>query len=180
MTGSRMTGGRAVIAEDFREAMGSVCCPVTVVTGLDGERPHGTTVSAFSSLSLEPPLVMVALDRTSDLLPIVRESGLFGINLMSHGQDELALTFARKGRDKFAGVSWREDHGAPRLVGASGWLACEVLELVHGGDHEIVVSLVIAAEPIEGAPLVYHRRQFGTHSYFAEVAVPDAASLGAR
>ena len=143
----------------------------------DGERPHGTTVSAFSSLSLEPPLIMVALDRGSDLLAIVRVARRFGVNLLSHLQDDLALRFAQKGREKFEGVPWRADRGVPHLVDASGWLACELHELVDGGDHEIAVGLVVAAEPIAGAPLVYHNRQFGTHSYFVGVDAPDSVSV---
>jgi flavin reductase (DIM6/NTAB) family NADH-FMN oxidoreductase RutF len=130
-------------------------------------------VSAFSSLSLDPPLIMVALDRDSDLLAILQRSRRFGVNLMTHLQDELALGFARKGADKFAGVPWREENGLPRLDDACGWVACELRDLVEGGDHEIAVGLVVAAEPIEGAPLVYHNRQFGTHSYFVGVDAPD-------
>ena len=164
----------AVSPDDFRSTMASVCAPVTIVTAMDGERPHGTTVSAFSSLSLEPPLVMVALDRGSDLLAIVRVVRRFGVNLLSHLQDELALRFARKGLDKFDGVPWRAEHGVPRLADASGWLVCELHELHDGGDHEIAVGHVYAAEPIAGAPLVYHDRQFGTHSYFVGVDAPDS------
>jgi len=163
--------------EDFRSTMASVCAPVSIVTAMDGKRPHGTTVSAFSSLSLEPPLIMVALDRGSDLLAIVRVARRFGVNLLSHLQDDLALRFARKGRQKFEGVPWRAEQGVPRLVDACGWLACELHELVDGGDHEIAVGLVLAAEPIAGAPLVYHNRQFGTHSYFVGVDAPDSVSV---
>jgi flavin reductase (DIM6/NTAB) family NADH-FMN oxidoreductase RutF len=162
--------------EVFRDTMASVCAPVTIVTAMDGERPHGTTVSAFSSLSLDPPLIMVALDRGSDLLAILRGSRRFGVNLMSHLQDELALTFARKGSDKFDGIDWRQEHGLPRLEDAGGWIACELRDLVDGGDHEIAIGLVVVAEPIEVAPLVYHNRQFGTHSYFVGVDAPDLLS----
>jgi flavin reductase (DIM6/NTAB) family NADH-FMN oxidoreductase RutF len=150
--------------------MASVCAPVTIVTAVDGQRPHGTTVSAFSSLSLDPPLIMVALDNGSDLLAIVRETKRFGVNLLSHRQDELALRFAKKGPDKFDGIHWRAEHGVPRLADASGWLACELRDLADGGDHVIAVAHVLAAQPSAHAPLVYHNRQFGTHSHFVGVS----------
>jgi flavin reductase (DIM6/NTAB) family NADH-FMN oxidoreductase RutF len=169
-----MADDRAVVSsEDFRSTMASVCAPVTIVTAMDGERPHGTTVSAFSSLSLDPPLIIVALDRGSDLLAIIRRTRTFAVNLLSHLQDELALWFARKGLDKFDEVPWRIDHGMPRLVDACGWLVCDVEDLVVGGDHEIALGLVVAAEPIVGPPLVYHNRQFGTHSFFLPTGLPD-------
>ena len=156
----------AVSSDGFRATMASVCAPVTIVTAVSGERPHGTTVSAFSSLSLEPPLIMVALDTSSDLLAIVRETKRFGVNLLSHRHGDLALRFARKGLDKFDGIPWSDQQGVPRLADVSGWLACELRELADGGDHVIAIGLVLAAEPSVHAPLVYHNRQFGTHSHF--------------
>jgi len=160
-------GAALAETQPFRDAMASVCCPVTVVTAIEGARPHGTTVSAFSSLSLDPPLVLVALDRGSDLLAIVRRTRRFGVNLLAHGHDALALRFARKGAEKFDGVPWTEQDGLPRLAGDAGWLACEVENLLPGGDHVIVIGRVLASEPIAGAPLAYQNRRFGTHSEFA-------------
>ncbi|NLT07050.1 MAG: flavin reductase family protein [Solirubrobacterales bacterium] len=151
---------------DFREVMAAVCTPVTVVTTLDGDRPHGTTVSAFGSLSLRPPMVTVALDRDSDLLALVRRTRRIGVNVLSHGQEELALAFARKGGDKFDGVAWGVDHDLPRIDGVGGWLACDVAEIVPGGDHSIVLGGVVAAHAQSEPPLVYQRRLFGTHSAF--------------
>jgi flavin reductase (DIM6/NTAB) family NADH-FMN oxidoreductase RutF len=145
----------------FREALGAVCAPVAVVTSHDG-RPHGTTVSAFSSLSLEPPLVLVALDRGSDLLDMIRRSGRYGINVLAHDQEPLATRFARKGADKFEGVAWELDHGVPRLEETATWIACRLHELTDGGDHVIAVGLVEHAEAGEGAPLLYRQREFGT------------------
>lgn len=92
------------VADAFRHVMAGVCTPVSVVTALDGDRPHGTTVSAFASLSMEPPMVLVALDRKSDLLALVRGSGLFGVNVLGSEQSALATRFARKGIAKFEHV----------------------------------------------------------------------------
>ncbi|HEY1665807.1 MAG TPA: flavin reductase family protein, partial [Trebonia sp.] len=90
-----------VDATVFRDTLARVPTPVTVVTSHIDRRPHGTTVSAFSSLSLEPPMILVSLDQNSDLLKIIEESGRFGVNVLASGQQSLATTFARKGDDKF-------------------------------------------------------------------------------
>ncbi|WP_217558201.1 flavin reductase family protein [Streptomyces sp. GbtcB6] len=148
----------------FREVMAGVPTPVTVVTAMDGGRPHGTTVSAFTSLSMQPPMVMVALDRRSQLLGLLRSSLRFGVNVLGHAQTASALAFARKGgAEKFAGVLWEADRDIPRLLGAPGWLACEVADFVDGGDHVIVLGNVMSAETAGGDPLTYHARAFGTH-----------------
>jgi flavin reductase (DIM6/NTAB) family NADH-FMN oxidoreductase RutF len=146
----------------FREALAGVCTPVSVVTSLRDGHPHGTTVSAFCSLSLQPPMVLVSLARSSDLLAIVTESRVFAINVLNHGQQQLAINFARKGLDKFDGVQWRLDRGVPRLDGAATWLVCKLEQLHEGGDHLIAVGLVEHAESGPGNPLLYRRREFGT------------------
>lgn len=153
----------ARLADDFRDVMAGVCTPVAVVTTATDGVPHGTTVSAFASLSLAPPMVMVALDRRSDLLARLRTGSPLGLTVLAGGESGLAQVFARKGADKFAGVAWTLEDGAPRLAGAGGWLGCTVQDLVPGGDHVIVLAEVRRADPGTGAPLTYHARTFGTH-----------------
>lgn len=153
----------------FRDAMASVCTPVSVVTTLVGEIPHGTTVSAFASLSMTPPMVTVALDRDSELLALVRRSGVFGVNILERSQSDLALTFARKGgAAKYQGIPWTVRDGVPRLDGVGGFLRCEAEQFVEGGDHVIVLGLARTAESRPCAPLTYHNRAFGTHVLPAE------------
>lgn len=159
----------------FRAVMASVAAPVTVVTVMAGQRPHGSTVSAFTSLSLHPPMVLVSLDRASDLLAHIRASGEFGVNVLGAGQAALARAFARKGDDKFDGVDWAAEAGVPRLPGSAGWLACAVERLIPGGDHEVVLGRVIAAEHADVPPLTYHQRSFGTHQVQAPPAGEPAA-----
>src|ERR1700733_8294192 len=154
--------------ETFREALAGVCTPVSVVTSHREGRPPGTTVSAFCSLSLEPPMVLVSLDRRSDLLAIVSESRVFGINVLNHGQQALALNFARKGTSKFDGVEWELDRGVPRIAGAATWLVCKLEQLHEGGDHLIAVGLVEHAESGPGNPLLYRRHEFGTLARISE------------
>lgn len=157
-----------VSPELFRSAMGSVCTPVSVVTALDGARPHSTTVSAFCSLSLTPPMVMLALDRGSDLLPLLRHGARFGVNILSDGQEAIASQCARKGRDKFDDIAWVERDGVPHLVDSACWFACDVEQLVPGGDHTVILGAVVGAAHSDRAPLTYHRRVFGTHTAFGE------------
>jgi flavin reductase (DIM6/NTAB) family NADH-FMN oxidoreductase RutF len=152
----------------FREALAGVCTPVSVVTSHREGHPHGTTVSAFCSLSLEPPMVLVSLDRNSDLLAIVSESRVFGINVLNHAQKELALNFARKGPDKFDGVEWELNRGVPRIAGAATWLVCKLEQLHEGGDHLIAVGLVEHAESGPGNPLLYRRHEFGSMTHIGE------------
>jgi flavin reductase (DIM6/NTAB) family NADH-FMN oxidoreductase RutF len=158
----------SALQDRFRAVMASVCTPVSVVTSLDDGLPHGTTVSAFASLSMDPPMVLVSLDRGSDLLGIIRASGRFGLNVLGSNQSQLALNFARKGGvGKFAGVPWEVEGGVPRIPGAGGFLACAVDRLIDGGDHVVVLGTVLTADTVEGPPLTYHARVFGTHATLA-------------
>jgi flavin reductase (DIM6/NTAB) family NADH-FMN oxidoreductase RutF len=150
----------------FRDLMAAVCAPVTVVTATE-EGPFGATVSAFASLSLRPPMVTAALDRGSRLLEPVLRTGWFGVNVLSHCQEETARLFARPSVDRFAAVDWHYDRGLPRLSGAPGWLACELARAVEGGDHVLLLGLVCEAEARTAPPLVYGHRAYGTHSGFA-------------
>jgi flavin reductase (DIM6/NTAB) family NADH-FMN oxidoreductase RutF len=157
-----------VSPELFRQVMGSVCTPVTVVTAFDGDRPHGTTVSAFCALSLTPAMVMVALDGNSNLLQLLAASRRFGINILGAAQQAVATKFAVKGDDKFHGVDWIARTGAPYIHGSACWFACEIDRLVPGGDHTVVLANVVETAHLEHQPLTYHRRQFGTHTSFLE------------
>jgi flavin reductase (DIM6/NTAB) family NADH-FMN oxidoreductase RutF len=152
------------LAESFRDVMAGVATPVSVVTAMARSRPYGTTVSAFASLSMSPPMVLVSLDRRSDLLQQLAEGTRFGVNVLGSGQAPLALAFARKGPGKFAGIGWELDDGLPRLTGSPGWLACAVTRLVDGGDHVVVLGEVRTAARQEAPPLTYHARTFGTHA----------------
>lgn len=162
----------------FLSVMGGVSAPVVVVTAFDTDRPHGTTVSAFASLSRRPPMITVALDCSSALLPIIVATRRLGINVLCAGQSEIALNFARKDDNKFEDVEWHTADGLPRLSGVTGWLACDVESLVDGGDHHLVLGRVRAAVDTPDRPLVYHRREFGTHAAIASDDAPLATTYG--
>lgn len=154
----------------FRDLMAQVCAPVTIVTTADGDGPHGATASSFASLSMDPPLITVAFDRKSALLSRIVASGRFGVNLLHHRQEDLAMRFASRGAgaERFNGTAWHTDTGLPRLDDAAGWVTCELYNTVEGGDHLLLIGLVTKACTVERAPLVYANRTFGTHSRFAE------------
>jgi flavin reductase (DIM6/NTAB) family NADH-FMN oxidoreductase RutF len=160
--GARFEGRGSVDPYAFREALGSVCTPVAVVTSFLDGRPHGTTVSAFCSLSMAPPLVLVALEAKSELLALLRDAGAYAINVLATGQQELALYFARTGTEKFEDVPWTLEHGVPRLAGAASWIMCRLEDLLPGGDHLIAVGHVVHAEARDTEPLLYRGRAFGT------------------
>jgi len=149
----------------FKEVMAGVCTPVAVATTSTGGEPHGTTVSAFASLSMTPPMALVSLDRGSDLLPAVRTSGTFGLNVLARGQAVLAARFARKGGPaKFDGITWELSANVPRIPDAIGFTACVVDQLIEAGDHVLALGLVVAASGNAAEPLTYYRRAFGTHA----------------
>jgi flavin reductase (DIM6/NTAB) family NADH-FMN oxidoreductase RutF len=146
------------------------------VTTIVGDRPHGTTVSAFNSLSMTPPMVLVSLAESSDLLQDIRLSGRFGVNVLGHHNLAEAQAFATKGAAKFRSVDWVLDDGLPRLPAALGWLSCDVEETFVGGDHMVLLGLVRSVDSLDGPPLTYHGRQFGTHSISAAIPANSMAT----
>lgn len=157
--------------ETFIEMAGRVCAPVTVVTTTTASgRPHGSTVSSFATLSIEPPLISFALERRSGLLPHLPRGARVGVNILNADQHGIASAFARRHPEpggKFAGVTWALRDGVPYLPEPAGWTAGRVERHIDGGDHVLLVVRVDEAASTGAAPLVYARRTFGTHSGLA-------------
>jgi len=149
-------------AASMRRAMGQFASGVTVITTVTADRePAGCTVSAFSSLSLDPPLVLACIDRGRYLHQLLGTAPGFAVNVLRSDQGELALTFARPGADRFAGViSCLGRHGAPLLDGAIAHIECDREALLDGGDHTIVVGRVRGLATHDGEPLIYTRGAF--------------------
>jgi len=151
-----------IASDEFRHAVGHFATGVTVVTsvGPDGQ-PVGTTANAVSSLSLEPPLILVCFDRTSATLDAIHQHGAFVVNVLSAPQQELSANFARRGLAAvWDGVEHRPGPtGSPRLEGSLAALECTVEHSLPGGDHEIIVGRVRYAETSGdgGAPLLFWR-----------------------
>jgi flavin reductase (DIM6/NTAB) family NADH-FMN oxidoreductase RutF len=153
---------REVRPERFRSVMGHFATGVTVVTAGTREGPVGMTANAVCSLSLEPLLLLVAFDNESRTLPVVRETGRFGVNILAAGQDDLARLFASKTdeRLKFAGVPHAMHDGIPVIDGALAWIGCRLERLIEAGDHTIGIGAVEAAEAGHGEPLLWFRGSY--------------------
>jgi flavin reductase (DIM6/NTAB) family NADH-FMN oxidoreductase RutF len=146
--------------------MAQVPTAVSVVTTQARGRHHGTTVSAFLSLSTNPPTLLVSLENTSLLLSQLGRDALIGINVLSDRQGDVAAQFARTDKDMDAlTAAWDASDGQPaQLPGCLAWFCVRVSELVPAGDHTLVIGTVVEADARPGAPLVYWRRTYGTHT----------------
>ncbi|MCX6398380.1 MAG: flavin reductase family protein [Propionibacteriales bacterium] len=151
---------------DFKAIMASAAGPATVVTAMTGAgQPRGLTMSAVCSVSLEPPLILVCVDRGSATLGAIRESGSFTVNYLRRGSEQVALEFATKSADKFVGRAWEpaaSGLGGPILADCNAAHAvCVVTDLIDAGDHVIAVGQVREGGVREDhAVLAYARRQF--------------------
>ncbi|MCX4812936.1 flavin reductase family protein [Streptomyces sp. NBC_01239] len=151
----------------FRRVLGTFATGVTVITApaAPGEAgPAGFACQSFSALSLDPPLVVFMVGRTSTTWPRIARGGVFCVNVLGAHQGELCRGFAISGTDKFAGVPYDTSpvSGSPRLTDAAAWIDCTIHAVHTGGDHLIVVGRVdaLGAEEGEGAPLLFHRGRF--------------------
>jgi flavin reductase (DIM6/NTAB) family NADH-FMN oxidoreductase RutF len=145
----------------FKEAAKRFASGVTIVTVSTGDQPHGMTASAFSSVSLEPPTVLVCLEKTSQTRAMVTEAGTFVVNVLSSDQGDIARSFALPGMKSFTEHVHREGiDGAPVLDGAIAWFECKVSTIIDGGDHDIFLGDVIACGFQTGDPLLYYDRSY--------------------
>ena len=150
---------KKVAPERFRAVMGHFATGVTVVTVTSKDGPVGMTANAVCSLSLDPLLLLVCFDNEARTLPVVRETGRFGVNVLAAGQEDLARLFASKRpeREKFAGVAHTVHDGIPVIEGVLAWVGCRLERLIPGGDHTIGIGAVEAAEAGQGEPLLWFR-----------------------
>jgi flavin reductase (DIM6/NTAB) family NADH-FMN oxidoreductase RutF len=157
--------------QDLRRLMGRWATGVAVVTSRAESGPRGATTNALTSLSLDPLLILVCLDRRSNTLEAVRSSGRFCVNVLAADQEELARRFATKqsGEEKLAGVPHDAVDGVPVLAGVLAWLICDLEREVDGGDHAILVGrpretgVDQSAEPLVFYDGRYHAATLGLH-----------------
>ncbi|MEW2547688.1 flavin reductase [Streptomyces sp. NPDC047002] len=129
---------------------------VTVVTTDDAGTPKGLAVNAFSSISLDPPMVLVCVQRSSATHPALHRATHLGVSILAADQLEVAKTFAGKSDDKFAEVLWTPgEHGTPLIDGSSAHLEVEIGERIEAGSHTVFTGRVVAAHHTDRAPLVY-------------------------
>lgn len=148
-------------AAEFRRILGHWSTGVAVVTarGPDGRR-CGLTANAFCSLSLDPPLVLVCVERSAATHECIRAAGAFGISVLGADDERIARRFAsdEDGEHKFEGIAWHTElTGAPLLDEAVAWVDCTLAAEHAGGDHTIFVGAVAAGDAQDGEPLLYYR-----------------------
>jgi len=148
-----------VDSNSFRQALAQFASGVTVVTTRDAAGgPLGLTVSAFCSVSLSPPLVLVSVDAGSEAHGGFRDSGVFGVSILAEGQDDVSRLFARPGREKFRELPLTTGQRGLALVpGALAHIECEVRAAHPAGDHILYVGEIVALAVRPGRPLLYNR-----------------------
>jgi flavin reductase (DIM6/NTAB) family NADH-FMN oxidoreductase RutF len=146
----------------FRETLGHFPSGVAVITAITDDGPVGFSCQSFSSLSLDPPLILIAPAKTSTTWPRIHSVGSFCVNILAAHQAVLARRFAMSGADKFADVTWATGtSGVPRLDGVAAWIDADIAGVSDGGDHFIVQGRVRALHGDPSvAPLVFHRGGF--------------------
>lgn len=154
-------------ARRFRDVLGRFASGVTVVTTVSNDEPVGMTCQSFSSVSLDPPLVLFLPAKSSRSWPLIQRSGKFCVNFLAADQAELSNTMASRGADKFADVKWTPSArtGSPMLEGALGQLDCTIHAVHEAGDHYVVIGRVVdlvAADGGEQDPLLFFRGSYRT------------------
>jgi flavin reductase (DIM6/NTAB) family NADH-FMN oxidoreductase RutF len=180
---------REVAAADFRGAMRQLTGGVSVITVGRGKDITGMTVTSVSSLSLDPPSLIVSINRESSSWPLLKRYGVFGVNILTADQVEVAERFAGKdglkGADRFAGAQWTTRvSGVPLLAGALAAIDCEVEEMIERHSHAIVIGRVLDLQlSSRTAALAYWQGQYVAIDQnedairLAEVSLPVARSL---
>ena len=148
---------------ELRDAFGSFATGVTVITAVRSDRePIGITANSFTSVSLDPPLLLWCLAKTSSNIEVFADGAPFAVHVLAHDQRDLAMHFARRGRAKFEiDRHWRDNPHPPMIADALCRFDCRVHATHPTGDHLIVVGEVIALTRHAGAPLTFHAGHFG-------------------
>src|SRR5213592_897061 len=149
-------------ASELRKVMGCFATGVTVITTRDQEgRPYGLTANAVTSLSLEPPLLLICVDRKAETFPHFFDSKIFVLNILADDQEDVSRRFAKTGGDKFEGLRCRLGRlDTPILDGTLGHVECRIIETLEGGDHVIHIGEVEHAEARDGRPLLFFRGSY--------------------
>jgi 3-hydroxy-9,10-secoandrosta-1,3,5(10)-triene-9,17-dione monooxygenase reductase component len=152
-------------ARRFRDVLGRFASGVTVVTTISGGEPVGMTCQSFSSVSLDPPLVLFVPARTSRAWPLMQRAGRFCVTFLAEGQSDLSDTMASRATDKFADVEWTPSAvtGSPTFPGALGHVDCTIHAVHEAGDHDVVIGKVVdlVASDAED-PLLFFRGEYRT------------------
>lgn len=144
-----------------RYIMGHFATGITIVTTRVDDVRSGLTANAFASLSLNPPLVMVAIDRSGHSYEFLKRAGCFAVNFLRADQEHLSRRFATPGPKDFSDLTIKEEvTGAPILADALGWVDCRVYDVATGGDHDVFIGEIVAGVAEEAEPLLYYRGKY--------------------
>ncbi len=144
----------------FRDLCGRFATGVTVVTAFDADdRPVGMTVNSFASVSLDPPLISIAIDHAASAFPALRDAGRWTVNILEAHQEALSRRFSAIDSDRFDGVGWRRGPDNELLLdGVLAWLVCRRWQGLEAGDHTVLIGEVVGGDAAEhGRPLLYYR-----------------------
>ncbi len=149
-------------ADDFRAACGRFATGVAIASVMDQSgTPHGLTISSFTSVSLEPPLILICLGHLVTSIDVFRDATHFGISVLRDDQRHVAQLFARKGQDRFDGLPWRPGvTGVPLVEGALAEMELRVVRKIRSGDHDIFIGEMVRGAVCEGNPLIYFASRY--------------------
>ena len=147
---------------EMRRVLGHFASGVTIVTGFDDGAPVGFACQSFTSVSLDPPLVLFCPAHTSSTWPRIQASGSFSVNVLAADQTELCKAFATSGGDKFAGTAWTSTTWGPSIDGVLATVHCDIEQVHAAGDHDVVIGRVRElVTHREDGPLLFWKGQFG-------------------
>ena len=157
----------------FRAALGCFATGITVITAQAGGRRVGVTANSFNSLSLDPPLILWSLVKTSASYPVFEAASHFAVNILAHDQIALCRAFAARGGDKFAGLALREGQGGCLLLpGTCASIECAREAVLDGGDHWLLLGRVTGFAQTDADPLLYHRGAYSLAQPHPQAAAP--------
>jgi 3-hydroxy-9,10-secoandrosta-1,3,5(10)-triene-9,17-dione monooxygenase reductase component len=150
-------------AAEFRRVLGRFATGVTIITAMDGDEPAGVAANSFTSVSLDPPLLLFCVARSSTTWPRIERARKFAVNILGEHQEELCKLFSAKGADRFGQTAWRIGAGgSPVLAECIAYLDCEFWAEYDGGDHIIVVGRVLdLGVDHDAGPLLFYEGQYG-------------------
>lgn len=157
----------SVSKDDYRRTIGAFATGVTVITAAVGDRLKGMTANAVTSVSLDPTLLLVCVDRAAHTYPVLKEAGVFAVNILASNQEEVSRLFASKeshlATDLFGLPHRKGKLGAPIFDDVLAYLECRVTEVLPGGDHDIFLGEVMDMDTLrpDAEPLLFYRGAYG-------------------
>ena len=149
-------------AASFRAVLGHFATGITVITAMDGDEPVGLAANSFTSVSLDPPLVLFCAAKSSTTWPRIERAGHFTVNVLDEHQEPISQLFATRGADRFGQVAWRLGSLGPILEDVHAFLDCTLEQVIEAGDHVIVLGRVQdLGLTADAGPLIFYQGRYG-------------------